>query len=242
MSAVIRLGNVSVYLTRKQIKHVHLAVYPPTGRVTMVAPVGTRFEVARAFAITKLGWIRKQQARFNCQAREAPRQYVERETHYLWGRPHLLHLEYADAKPSVVANHRQIVLTVRPGTSAERRAEIMQDWYRALLHRAVPQLINTWEPRLGVEVQGYFLQHMKTKWGSCNPRACHIRLNTELVKKPKDLLEYVVVHEMIHILSPKHGDRFFALITKYYPRWHEAQAELNELPLGATDWRRRLRV
>lgn len=236
MSAYIRLGDVSIALTRKDIKHVHLSVHPPAGRVTMVAPTGTRTEVARAFAITRLGWIRQQQSRFRAQAREPQRQYIERETHYLWGRPHLLRVEYADVKPSVVADHRHITLTVRPGTRAERRAEIMRDWQRALLHRTIPALVRAWEPRLRVKVRGYFLQRMKTKWGSCNPRTHHIRLNTELVKKPKDLLEYVIVHEMLHILEPRHSERFFELIGRHYPRWREAQAELNELPLGAERW------
>jgi len=208
MSAHIRLGDVSITLIRKDIKHVHLAVHPPAGRVTMVAPTGTRTEVARAFAITKLGWIRQQQSRFRGQAREPRRHYIERETHVLWGRRHLLRVEYADAKPSVVADHRHITLTVRPDTNPERRAEIMHDRQRSLLHRVVPAMIELWEPRLRVKVKGYLLQRMKTKWGSCNSRVQHIRLNTELVKKPKDLLEYVIVREMLHILEPRHSERF----------------------------------
>lgn len=236
MSAVIRLGDISVNLSRKRIKHVHLAVYPPTGRVTMVAPVGTRLEVARAFAITKLAWIRQQQARFHAQAREAPRRYVERETHYVWGRPRLLRIRYADAKPHVVVDHRYIILTVRPESSTAKRAEVMHEWQRAMLHQAVPGLIRKWEPRLGVKVSRYFVQQMKTKWGGCNPRARHIRLNTELVKKPKDLLDYVVIHEMLHLVEPRHGERFIKLLDRHCPGWREARAELNELPLGSTRW------
>jgi predicted metal-dependent hydrolase len=238
MSVCIRLGEVSISLTRKPIKHVHLAVHPPAGRVTMVAPMGTRTEVARAFAITKLGWIRQQQSRFHGQAREAPRRYIERETHDLWGRPRLLHVLYKDQGPSVVADHLHITLTVRPGSDVAKRAEVMYAWHREQLHHAVPALIRRWEPRLKVKVNGYFLQRMKTKWGSCNTRARRIRLNTELVKKPKDLLEYVIVHEMLHILEPKHSERFFTLIDQHYPRWREAQAELNELPLAAETWQR----
>lgn len=236
MSSNIRLGDVSIRLTRKAVRHTHLSVRPPLGRVTMVAPIGTRFEVARAFAISKLGWIREQQARFRAQAREAPRRYVERETHMLWGRPHLLHIEWDDAKPGVVADHRRITLRARPGSAAARRAEIMHEWHKSLLHKAIPPLIRTWEPRLRVKVTGYYLQRMKTKWGSCNRRTRHIRLNTELVKKPKDLLEYVIVHEMIHMLESRHNDRFFDLLDRHYPRWREAQAELNELPLAAEEW------
>jgi len=236
MSSNIRLGDISIKLTRKAVRHTHLSVRPPLGRVTMVAPVGTRYEVARAFAISKLGWIREQQSRFSAQAREAPRRYVERETHLLWGRHHLLRVRFEDSKPMVKADHRQIVLTVRPGSSADKRAEVMHEWHKGLLHHAIPGLIAAWQPRLGVRVNGYFLQRMKTKWGSCNRRTHHIRLNTELVKKPKDLLEYVIVHEMIHVREPRHNDRFFSLLGKHYPRWREAQAELNELPLAAENW------
>ena len=200
-------------MTRKDVKHVHLSVHPPSGRVTLVAPTGTRLEVARAYAISKLGWIRDQQAKLRAQARETPRQFVERESHYLWGRRYLLSVVEEDAKPSVTLDHRRITLTVRPGSSAAKREEVMHEWHKSLLHEAVPALISKWEAKLGVKVAGYFLQRMKTKWGGCNHRARNIRLNTELVKKPKDLLEYVVVHEMLHLLEPTHSERFVACWT-----------------------------
>jgi predicted metal-dependent hydrolase len=234
---MIQLGEIAIAVTRKDIKHVHLSVHPPSGRVTLVAPMRTRHEVARAYAVSKLGWIRDQQAKLRGQAREAPRQFVERETHYLWGRRYLLSVREAEAKPCVSLSHRRITLTLRPGSSSSKRAAVMHEWHKSLLHAAVPELIRRWEPKLGVEVAGYFLQRMKTKWGSCNSRALNIRLNTELVKKPKDLLEYVVVHEMLHLIEPTHGERFVTLISKYYPAWREARAELNELPLGAETWK-----
>jgi predicted metal-dependent hydrolase len=223
-------------VTRKDIKHVHLSVYPPGGRVTLVAPTGTRLEVARAYAASRLGWIRDQQAKLRRQARETDRQFIERESHYLWGRRYLLSVTERKMKPSVRVSHHRIMLTVRPGTSRARRAALMHEWHKSLLHEAVPILIRRWEATLGVEVAGYFLQRMKTKWGSCNHRARHIRLNTELVKKPKDLLEYVVVHEMLHLLAPTHSEQFLTLMTRYYPFWREARAELNELPLAAETW------
>jgi predicted metal-dependent hydrolase len=223
-------------MTRKDIKHVHLSVHPPSGRVTLVAPMATRPEVARAYAASKIGWIRDQQAKLLGQARETPRQFVERESHYLWGRRYLLSLVEKDVKPFVRLDHRRITLTVRPGSTPAKREEVMREWHRALLHQAVPPLIRKWEAKFGVEVAGYFLQRMKTKWGGCNPRQRNIRLNTELVKKPKDLLESVLVHEMVHLIEPKHNERFLALMTKYYPAWREARAELNELPLGAEVW------
>lgn len=236
MTETIRLGEIDIAVTRKDVKHVHLSVHPPTGRVTLVAPKGTRPEVARAYALSKLGWIRAQQAKLRAQERETPRQYVERESHYIWGRRYLLSVVEKNEKPSVRLGHRKITLTVRPRSTRERREKVMQEWQRSLLHGVVPDLIRDWEARFGVDVAGYFLQRMKTRWGGCNCRARTIRLNTELVKKPKDLLEYVVVHEMVHLFEPTHSKRFVTLLQRHYPAWREARAELNELALGAEVW------
>lgn len=237
MTENIRLGDITIDVKRKNIKHVHLSVHPPDGRVTLSAPTATRLEVARAYAISKLGWIREQQQRLAKQARETPRQFIERESHYLWGRRYLMTVEYQEAKPSISLDHKRITLTVRPDSDATKRAEVMHAWHKALLHKAVPSLIQKWEQKLKVEVRGYFLQRMKTKWGSCNHQAGNIRLNTELVKKPKDLLEYVIVHEMAHLIEPTHSDRFVAILEEHYPTWREARAELNELPLTAEVWK-----
>lgn len=232
----IQIGEISIAVTRKSIKNVHLSVHPPDGRVTLSAPTATRLEVARAYAISKLGWIREQQRKLRQQARETPRRFVGRESHYLWGRRYLLSVHYADGKPNVQQDHKRITLTVRPGSDVAKRATVMHAWHKALLHEAIPPIIARWEPKLGVQVHNYFVQRMKTKWGSCNPHKGHIRLNTELVKKPKDLLGYVIVHEMIHLLEPTHNARFVALLDEFYPAWREARAELNELPLAAEVW------
>lgn len=237
MAEMIQLGQIAIEVKRKGIKHVYLSVHPPSGRVTLVAPKGTRPEVARAYAISRLGWIRDQQSRFRGQARERRRQYVERESHYLWGRRYLLSVKEEDAKPSIRLAHRRITLTVRPGSGRAKREAIVHAWHKSLLHDAVSVLIQKWEPKLAVNVAGYFLQRMKTKWGSCNHRARNIRLNTELVKKPKDLLEYVVVHEMIHLIAPTHTEVFLTLLGRHYPSWREARADLNELPLREESWR-----
>jgi predicted metal-dependent hydrolase len=238
MTETIQLGDIVIAMTRKNVKHVHLSVHPPLGRVSLVAPTATRLEVACAYAISKLGWIRAQQTRLQAQARETPRAFVERESHTLWGRRYLLSVVEADAKPAVCLSHRRITLSVRPGSTPAQREAVMQAWHRTLLHAALPALISRWEARLGVNVSGCFVQRMKTKWGSCNPRLGHIRLNTELVKKPRDLLEYVVLHEMLHLIEPTHSERFVALLDQHYAYWREARAELNELPLGAEVWKR----
>lgn len=237
MAETLQIGEIAIEMTRKDVKHVHLSVHPPAGRVSLVAPRATRVEVAHAYAVSKLGWIREQRALLQAQARETPRRFVERESHYVWGRRYLLTLVEADDKPGVRLGHNRITLRVRPGTSAAKRANIIHDWHKALLHKAVPPLIAKWEAKLGVNVTGYYLQRMKTKWGGCNHRAGNIRLNTELVKKPKDLVEYVVVHELLHLIEPTHSERFIGLLDKHYPSWREARAELNALPLAAEKWR-----
>lgn len=229
MSDVFELGDITICLTRKPVKNVHLTVHPPDGRVTLVAPLATRTEVARAYAISRLGWIRQQRQRFHEQQREPPRQFVTRESHQLWGRRYLLTVTEADVKPHVKLDHRRIHLVVRPGADQAKKADVMHAWHKAMLHAELPKLIAQWERKLGVKVNGYYLQRMKTQWGSCNHRAGNIRLNTELVKKPKDLLAYVVVHEMLHLLEPRHSGVFMDLLDKHFPGWQEARAELNEL-------------
>ena len=212
----------------------------PTANVlsgnTLTAPKFKDGEQLRTYdyvVATRLSWIRQQQATLGAQARETPRQYVERESHYLWGRRHLLNVVEGEGKAFVTLDHKRITLHVRPGSDAAKRAELLHEWHKRLLHDVVPGLIAKWQPRLGVQVSGYFLQRMKTQWGSCNHAAGNIRLNTELVKKPKDLLEYVVVHEMAHLLEPTHSERFAALLDLHYPTWKEARAELNALPLAS---------
>jgi predicted metal-dependent hydrolase len=237
MSGTIQIGELSIRLTKKDVRNVHLSVYPPDGRVTLTAPTTTRVDVARAYAISKLSWIREQQQKLRNQARETPREFIERVSHHLWGRRHLMTVAYREGKPAVSLDQRRITLTVRPGTNRAKRQRVIHEWHKSLLHSVVPQLISKWEPKLKVTVSAYFLQRMKTKWGSCNHRAGHIRLNTELVKKPKDLLEYVVVHEMTHLLEPTHSPRFVALLDTSYPSWRQARAELNELPLAAEVWK-----
>ncbi len=232
MNDTIQLGDIAVEVTRKDIKHVHLSVHPPEGRVTLVAPTATRLDVARAYAISRLGWIRDQQAKLRGQAREPARQFVTRESHHLWGRRYLLRVDYADARPSIVLDHKHMTLTVRPGSDAQKRAEVIHEWHLAQLHEVLPTLVGKWEARMGVKVQRYFLQRMKTKWGSCNHQAGHIRLNTELVKKPRELLEYVLVHELAHLLEPTHSEQFVAILDTHMPSWRELRLELNELPLS----------
>lgn len=236
MTEKITLGEICIDVTRKNIKNVHLSVHPPDGRVTMSAPEDTRLDVARAYAITKLDWIYQQKKKICNQARETPRQFVERESLRIWGHHRLLTVVERDGKPYVSLDHKKITLFVRPGSNHEKRASVMHEWHKSLLHELIPTFIEKWEPKLGVNVRAYYLQRMKTKWGSCNPEKGNVRLNTELVKKPKDLIEYVVLHEMIHLIEPSHNDNFIEILTKHFPSWREARDEINELPLAAEKW------
>lgn len=236
MKDVIQLGELFVEVTRKDIKNVHLSVHPPDGRVSLTAPLNTRLEVARAYAISKLIWIRTQQEKLAKQPRETKREFVKRESHFLWGRRYLLNVIHTDGKQHVTIDHKRINLYVNPGARREKREEIFYEWQKKQLHEFVKFQIAKWESIMNVKANSYFLQKMKTKWGSCNHKSGNIRINTELVKKPKDLVEYVIVHELAHLIVPVHNERFISLLDKYYPNWREARMELNELPLGHVKW------
>jgi predicted metal-dependent hydrolase len=232
----VMLGDIAVDVRLKDIKNVHLSVHPPTGRVRISAPKRMSLETIRVFAISKLGWIKQQQNKLRCQERETPREYLDRESHYVWGKRHLLKVDEADTAPEVKLTHNKIVLRVRPGTNDETKKAIVAQWYREQIKAAVPELIAKWERMLGVKLERVFVRKMKTKWGSSNPRARSIRLNTELAKKPRDCLEYVVVHEMLHHVERHHNDRFTRLMDDYLPQWRHLREILNSAPLGHESW------
>ena len=207
----IKLGDLVVDVVLKDIKNVHLSVYPPHGAVRISAPKRMSLDTIRLFAVSRLAWIRQQQKKLREQERESAREYIERESHYVWGKRYLLVVRETDVAPSIELTHRRLILSVRPRTSEEKREAIVDDWYREQLRKAVPPLLGRWQPLIGVEAKRFFVQRMKTKWGSCNHDARAIRLNTELARKPPECLEYIVVHELIHLLEPTHNARFIAL-------------------------------
>lgn len=236
MRTRIQLGEIGVDVIRKAIKNVHLSVHPPTGRVRIAAPERMNLDTVRVFAIAKLPWIKKQQRKLREQERETPREYIDRESHYVWGKRYLLKVVEADQPASVELNHQHMILRVRRGTSKAKRQTIVEEWYREVLRKAIPSLIETWERSMGVTVRRFFVQRMKTKWGSCNHRTGTIRLNTDLAKKPKECLEYIVVHEMVHLFEPTHNERFIALMDGFMPRWQSVQDTLNRLPVRHQRW------
>ena len=236
MVTQIELGGIVLDVVKKDIQNVHLSVYPPFGKVRISAPLGMNTDTIRVFAISKLGWIRQQQQKLRAQERETPREYLDRESHYVWGRRYLLKVVEADAAPSVQIQHGTLLLRVRPGADEATREAVVAGWYRQLLKRAVPPLIEAWEPLLSVTVKGFFVQQMKTRWGSCNPDARTIRLNTELAKKPRECLEYILVHEMIHLLESTHNARFNGLLNRFMPQWQHYRSILNRLPVRHERW------
>lgn len=232
----LKLGDLAVDVVFKDIKNIHLSVLPPLGRVRISAPRRMKLDTIRVFAISKLDWIKRQQVRLREQEREPPREYLERETHYIWGRRCLLSIIEVNGPPSVELKHDRIHLRVRPRTAAAERQAIVESWYRAETKAAVPALLARWEPLLGVKVERFFVQRMKTKWGSCNPTARTIRLNAELAKKPKACLEYLVVHELAHLLEPTHNARFSRLLDTFMPHWKQNRDALNRLPVRHEHW------
>jgi predicted metal-dependent hydrolase len=236
MTTKLQLGGIAVYVVLKDIKNIHLSVNPPTGRVRISAPSRMNLDTIRVFAISKLDWIRQQQRKLREQERETPREYLDRESHHVWGKRYLLKVIEGDWAPAVELKHRHMHLRVRPSVSDEKKQAIVAEWYRAQLRQAVPALIAKWEPLLRVKVARFFVQQMKTKWGSCNPAAKSIRLNTDLAKKPRECLEYIVVHEMIHLLEPTHNNRFMTLMEQFMPHWRFYRTELNRLPVRHEDW------
>lgn len=236
MVTKIELGEIAVDVVRKDIKNLHLSVYPPIGRVRIAAPLRMDLHAIRVFAISKLGWIKQQQKKLQEQERETPREYLDRESHYVWGRRYLLEVVESDAVPLVELKHGVMVMRVRPGTRDEQKQAIVEAWYRAQLKQAVPALIAKWEPLMGVHVERFYVRRMKTQWGSCSPDSRSIRLNTDLAKKPPECLEYIVVHEMVHLLEPTHNSRFIALMDSFVPKWQFYRAALNRLPVRHEAW------
>ena len=236
MRDVLDLGELHAEVTRKAIKHVHLSVLPPAGKVRVAAPQGMPLDTIRLFVVSKLPWIRAQQRKLLAQERETPREYLNKESHYLWGKRYLLDIRFAEAPPTINLTPRILHLQVRPNTDQARCEEVLDSWYRQQVRDAVPLLLAKWEPLLGVNAKKVFVQRMKTKWGSCTPSSGYIRLNTDLAKKPPECLEYIVVHELVHLLEPSHNQRFISLMDLYLPHWQHLKTQLNNLPVRHEDW------
>lgn len=229
----LTIGALNIEVIRKNIKNLHLGVYPPNGRIRLAAPLRVDDEAIRLFAISKLGWIKTQQAKFQAQARENEQEFVSGESHYFEGRRYLLNVIYYNAPPKVhIRNKKYIDLYVRDGSNTQKRRQVLYNWYREHLKTQIPPLIKKWQGITGLNINGWHIKLMKTKWGSCNIEAKQIWLNLTLAKKPSYCLEYVILHELIHLLERHHNRRFTSYLDKFMPNWHFYKAELNEYPLN----------
>lgn len=236
MHSQLQLGDLALDVVRKDIKNVHLSVHPPSGKVRIAAPERMTLDNIRVFAIAKLPWIREQQQKMLEQERESPREFLDRESHYVWGKRYLLKIIERDEPAGVHMSHSRLILQCRRGADQARKQAVLEEWYREQVKAGAPALLAKWEPLIGVQVARLFVQRMKTKWGSCNHRAGTIRLNTDLAKKPRDCMEYILVHEMVHLIEPTHNARFIELMNWFLPNWNSRQQMLNRLPVRHESW------
>ncbi len=232
----MEIADISIDVDKKNIKNIHLAVYPPNGRVTLACPENVNNETLRLFVISKLGWIRRQQRMLQKKDRQSERRYVDRETHYFMGRQYLLKVQEGDLPVRVEKGKKSMYLSVREGSNRTQREKIMNEWYRSQLKAIAAPLFSKWEKKIGVQAEDWNVRSMKTKWGTCNPGSKKILLNLELAKKPVKCLEYIIAHELVHLLERNHNDRFIAHMDHFMPQWKHYREELNSMPVGHVGW------
>lgn len=231
------VGGVAVDVVRKPIKNLHLGVYPPHGRVRVAAPLAVSDEAVRLAVVGKLGWIKRERAKFKMQPRESRRELVTGESHYFLGHRYRMRvIEHPGPGKVVLRGTAALDLYVRARTDTAGRDRVLRGWYRQQLQAIVPRLLAKWEKKIGVATADCRIKRMRTKWGACTIEARRIWLNLELAKKPQRCLEYIIVHELVHLLEPNHGDRFRALMDRYLPNWAVIRAQLASAPLGHEEW------
>lgn len=235
-SHTLLVGDLAVEVVSKAIKNLHLGVYPPDGQVRVAAPLHLDDEAIRLAVISRLPWIRRQQRAFAGQERQSQRELVSGESHWVAGRRYLLEVVEGPRPGVALLNARTLRLTVRPGSDRATREAVLERWYRARLHAAIPALLAKWQPVIGVTASEVRIKKMKTRWGSCTIEARRLWLNLELAKKPPACLEYIVVHELVHLLERHHNARFLALMDRFLPHWPQRRAELNRAPLAHAEW------
>lgn len=232
----IVVGGVTVQVIRKAIKNLHLGVYPPNDRVRVAAPLRVSDNAVRLAIVDKLAWIKRQQAKFDAQPRQSVREIVSGESHYVFGRRYRLCVTHAPGKATVKIRGRWIEMQVPEGASAEKRSRLLQEWYRQRLRERALPLVLKWQQDIRVHLADWGIKQMKTKWGTCNQSAGRIWLNLELAKKPVRCLEYLIVHELVHLVERTHNDRFIALMDKHMPDWKARRRLLNAQPLAHDTW------
>ena len=235
--AHIQIRGIEVEIVRKDIKHLHLGVYPPQGRVRVAAPLRLDDDAVRLAVISRLAWIRRKRAEFQGQDRQSRREFVTGESHYFEGRRYRLDVIESTAPTGIrLRDNAWMEMRVRPDTARHAREAIQYRWYRARLRERIPEIVAKWEPRIGVNVAEWRIRRMRTRWGTCNPDAGRIWLNSELAKKPVSCLEYVVVHEMVHLVERGHNERFRGILDRVMPKWRTRLDELNHAFLADENW------
>lgn len=238
-SALIKIGELDIHLTRKDIKNLHISVMPPDGQVRVSAPDNMTDTAIRMAVIHRIPWIRRQQTAFTKQERQSAREMVNGETHYLWGRRYRLQVIESDTLKSQTIKLKggKLVLTVNTDVSEEVKLKVLTEYYRSRLKARAPDLIDKWSKKTDVTINSWQIQKMKTKWGSCNVEEGNIRLNLDLAKKPLPCLEYIILHELLHFKERQHNDRFKALLDIYMPDWRSRRDLLNQMPLNQENWK-----
>ena len=231
--STLTISNIPIQVIRKPIKNLHLAVYPPDGQVRISAPLRITDDAIRLLVVNRLQWIKKQQAKFEAQPRQTEREVVSGESHYLWGQRYRLDVTYQAGKPTLQFKGNYLYMTLPPQTSQVARSALLARYYRQALKQRIPKLLAKWQPLIGVIVNDWGVKRMKTKWGSCNISEKRIWLNLELAKKSPECLEFVIVHELVHLLERHHNARFYLLMDQFLPKWHHYRTQLNTEPLAA---------
>jgi len=224
-------------VVRKPIKNLHLSILPPDGKVRVSSPLYMKDDAIRTLIATRIPWIHKQKAKFEAQERQTKREYISGESHYFLGKRYRLEVVHENISPRVsLKNKKMIMLQVPPNSTLSRREQTLLDWYRSELRLISGELLEAWQQRIGVSVESWGIKRMKTRWGTCNQKARRIWLNLELAKKPLASIEYVVVHELVHLIEKKHNDRFVNLMTSHLPKWRSSKEELNRFMLAHETW------
>ena len=238
MTELLSIGGFDVEVTKKDIKNIHLTVHPPAGVVKVSAPLDIDIQIVKAFALIKLEWIKRHHQRLANQARESQRELINRESINVWCHRYLLKIESFDGGDRIEFKGKHLILKLRDNLSTHAKTEILERWYRDELRQKAIKIIAQWEGQFNANVQKIYIQRMKTKWGSCSPVSKSIRLNTELVHKDKDALEFVIVHELIHFIERRHNEKFYKLLDSVLPKWKSIRQKLNEAPLSYATWAR----
>jgi predicted metal-dependent hydrolase len=236
-ATLLIVGNMQVFVVQKNIKNLHLSLLPPSGSIRVSAPNGTSEDVIRSFVASKSPWIKKQQQKYQDQSRQTEREYVSGETHYYLGKPYRLEVvDGADKNELSIKGKNVFLLKTRLNLSTKKKEQLFNDWYRKELRSVLDKLIKKWQPKIKVAPTHWRIQRMKTRWGSCNDKSKRILINLELIKKSPHCIEYVVAHEWLHLIEPKHNEQFVSLLDKHLPKWRQSKEELNRFILTYEEW------